>query len=177
MGKKGGFLRYADGMDKLLLVFGTLGCIGDGLQTSVTMLVLGSLIDDYADHTSASDNAAFNHTVDKVIICNQYFCSMLLGCSINRRHLTNDIHCFLSMLSGCSILPLEWACLLLLVTISAIPAHLVICSILTMHIQNISHVVISLEKTRKRAHVSVRKRVIFFHWTLRRNHTYKALGL
>ncbi|KAI9116915.1 hypothetical protein K1719_011914 [Acacia pycnantha] len=65
MGKKGGFLRYADRVDKLLLLFGTLGCIVDGLQTSITMLVLGSLIDDYANHTSDSENDAFKHSVDK----------------------------------------------------------------------------------------------------------------
>lgn len=68
MGKNnGGFLRYADGLDKLLLLFGTLGCVGDGLQTSVTMLVLGSLIDDYANHhTSGTENdASFMHSVDK----------------------------------------------------------------------------------------------------------------
>ncbi|KAG4975375.1 hypothetical protein JHK87_032196 [Glycine soja] len=48
MGSKGGFFRYADGFDKLLLLFGTLGCIGGGLQTPMTMLALGSLINDYA---------------------------------------------------------------------------------------------------------------------------------
>ncbi|KAG5146962.1 hypothetical protein JHK84_032505 [Glycine max] len=49
MGSKGGFFRYADGFDKLLLLFGTLGCIGGGLQTPMTMLALGSLINDYAE--------------------------------------------------------------------------------------------------------------------------------
>lgn len=76
MGKKGGFLRYADGVDKLLLVVGTLGCLGDGLQTPITMLVLGSLINDYAAHTSASHNAAFNHTVDKVFHAVQIYNAM-----------------------------------------------------------------------------------------------------
>lgn len=48
MGSKDGFFRYADGFDKLLLLFGTLGCIGGGLQTPMTMLALSSLINDYA---------------------------------------------------------------------------------------------------------------------------------
>ncbi|KAJ1392852.1 P-loop containing nucleoside triphosphate hydrolase [Sesbania bispinosa] len=59
MGSKGGIFRYADGGDKLLLLFGTLGCIGDGLQTPLTMLVLGSLIDDYA---GGSEHSVSNHT-------------------------------------------------------------------------------------------------------------------
>lgn len=62
---KGGIFRYADGVDKLLLLFGTLGCIGDGLQTPMTMLVLGSLIDDYA---GGSQHSVTNDTIDKVII-------------------------------------------------------------------------------------------------------------
>ncbi|XP_004502504.1 putative multidrug resistance protein isoform X1 [Cicer arietinum] len=62
MGSKGGFLRYADGVDKFLLLFGTLGCIGDGIQTPMTMLVLGSLIDDYA---SGSQHTISIHTINK----------------------------------------------------------------------------------------------------------------
>lgn len=64
MGSKDGFFRYADGFDKLLLLFGTLGCIGGGLQTPMTMLVLGSLIDDYA---GGSGHSVSNHVIDKVI--------------------------------------------------------------------------------------------------------------
>ncbi|KAG4923145.1 hypothetical protein GLYMA_18G012700v4 [Glycine max] len=62
MGSKDGFFRYADGFDKLLLLFGTLGCIGGGLQTPMTMLVLGSLIDDYA---GGSGHSVSNHVIDK----------------------------------------------------------------------------------------------------------------
>lgn len=65
MGNKGGFLRYADGVDKLLLFFGTLGCIGDGIQTPLTMLVLGSLIDDYA--RGGSEHIVSIHNINKVI--------------------------------------------------------------------------------------------------------------
>ncbi|KAI5406157.1 putative multidrug resistance protein [Lathyrus oleraceus] len=63
MGNKGGFFRYADGVDKFLLLFGTLGCIGDGIQTPLTMLVLGSLIDDYA--RGGSQHTVSIHTINK----------------------------------------------------------------------------------------------------------------
>lgn len=66
MGNKGGFFRYADGADKLLLFFGTLGCIGDGIQTPLTMLVLGSLIDDYA--RGGSQHSVSIQTINKVAI-------------------------------------------------------------------------------------------------------------
>lgn len=66
MGNKGGFFRYADGVDKFLLLFGTLGCIGDGIQTPLTMLVLGSLIDDYA--RGGSQHTVSIHTINKVTI-------------------------------------------------------------------------------------------------------------
>ncbi|CAL8994105.1 unnamed protein product, partial [Prunus brigantina] len=47
MAKKGGIFRYADGVDKLLLVLGTLGSIGDGLMTPLMMLVLSRVINEY----------------------------------------------------------------------------------------------------------------------------------
>ncbi|MED6138198.1 hypothetical protein PIB30_072037 [Stylosanthes scabra] len=62
MGKKSGLFSYADGVDKLLLLFGTLGCIGDGLQTPITMFVFGSLINDYA---SGSGDSVPKHIIDK----------------------------------------------------------------------------------------------------------------
>ncbi|ONI30270.1 hypothetical protein PRUPE_1G241100 [Prunus persica] len=47
MAKKGGIFRYADGVDKLLLVLGTLGSTGDGLMTPLMMLVLSRVINEY----------------------------------------------------------------------------------------------------------------------------------
>ncbi|XP_059662528.1 ABC transporter B family member 15-like [Cornus florida] len=47
MGRKDGMFRYADGVDKLLMFFGTLGCIGDGLQVPLTMYALSYVINDY----------------------------------------------------------------------------------------------------------------------------------
>lgn len=62
MGKKGGIFRYADGVDKLLMVFGTLGSIGDGLMTPLTMFVLSRVINEYGGATLSFSN----EVVDKV---------------------------------------------------------------------------------------------------------------
>ncbi|KAE9592964.1 putative xenobiotic-transporting ATPase [Lupinus albus] len=44
--------RYADGMDKLLMLFGTLGSIGDGLQNPLMMYILSDVINAYGDKNS-----------------------------------------------------------------------------------------------------------------------------
>lgn len=65
MGKKSGIFRYADGVDKLVMCLGTLGCIGDGLMTPLNMFILSAIIDDYG----GADDASFtNEIVDKVCI-------------------------------------------------------------------------------------------------------------
>ncbi|KAK6242192.1 hypothetical protein SCA6_007581 [Theobroma cacao] len=62
MGSKGGGLfRYADGTDKLLLLFGTLGSIGDGMMSPVNMYILSGALNDYG----ASDQSFSNETADK----------------------------------------------------------------------------------------------------------------
>lgn len=53
MGSNNGMFRYADGVDKLLMTFGTLGSIGDGLQIPLTMFVLSDVINTYANPTGA----------------------------------------------------------------------------------------------------------------------------
>lgn len=60
--KSGSFFRYADRIDKLLMLFGTLGSIGDGMMTPVTMLLLSDLINEYGSPNSAPSN----DKVDKV---------------------------------------------------------------------------------------------------------------
>ncbi|KAH0991776.1 hypothetical protein GBA52_003259 [Prunus armeniaca] len=47
MGSKGSLFGYADDIDRLLLFFGTLGSIGDGSVTPLTMVVLGGMINEY----------------------------------------------------------------------------------------------------------------------------------
>lgn len=59
----GHLFRYSDGLDKLLLIFGTLGSIGDGLMTPLTMLVLSGLINEYGGISGISFS---NDIVNKV---------------------------------------------------------------------------------------------------------------
>ncbi|XVE50543.1 hypothetical protein DITRI_Ditri01bG0171200 [Diplodiscus trichospermus] len=61
MAAKNGMCRYADGVDKLLMFFGTLGSIGDGLQYPLTMFVLSKVINEYGNPNSKPSN----DTVDK----------------------------------------------------------------------------------------------------------------
>ncbi|CAK9176017.1 unnamed protein product [Ilex paraguariensis] len=62
MGDKSGIFRCADGIDKLLMLFGTLGSIGDGIMSPLTMLVLSGAINDYG----GADLSISNHVVDKL---------------------------------------------------------------------------------------------------------------
>ncbi|KAL4328197.1 hypothetical protein AHAS_Ahas13G0176000 [Arachis hypogaea] len=41
--------RYADGVDKFLMLFGTMGSIGDGLQNPLMMYILSDVINAYGD--------------------------------------------------------------------------------------------------------------------------------
>lgn len=62
MGSKGSLFRYADGVDKLLMFFGVIGSIGDGLITPLVMAVLSGLIDSYG----SEDISISNELVNKV---------------------------------------------------------------------------------------------------------------
>lgn len=62
--KKSGLFRYADGVDKFLLLLGSLGSIGDGLTTPLTMLVLSGMINQYS---RSNPNTFSNQVVDKVL--------------------------------------------------------------------------------------------------------------
>lgn len=64
MGGKGNMFQYADGKDKLLMFFGALGSIGDGLQYPLTMFVLSHVINEYG----SSSTSLSKDTVDQVII-------------------------------------------------------------------------------------------------------------
>lgn len=65
MGSKVGPLRYADRLDKLLLLFGTMGCIGEGMMIPITMLVLSDEISNYGTAASAQNTLSIP-VVDKV---------------------------------------------------------------------------------------------------------------
>ncbi|XP_050216612.1 putative multidrug resistance protein [Mercurialis annua] len=49
MGGKDGMFRYADSTDKLLMLFGALGSIGDGLQYPLMMYVLSHVINEFGN--------------------------------------------------------------------------------------------------------------------------------
>ncbi|XP_074326257.1 putative multidrug resistance protein [Apium graveolens] len=47
-----GMLRYTDGIDKMLLFFGTIGCIGEGMMIPATMFILSDEITSYGQSDS-----------------------------------------------------------------------------------------------------------------------------
>lgn len=55
-----GMFRYADGTDKLLMVAGSLGSMGDGLQIPLMMFVLSDVINGYADPNATVSIATVN---------------------------------------------------------------------------------------------------------------------
>lgn len=67
--------RYADGVDKLLMIFGFLGSIGDGLQHPLTMYVLSSVIDEYGKPGASLSM----ETVNKVNLCFYRFSDMFFS--------------------------------------------------------------------------------------------------
>ena len=60
MGSKQGMFSYADGKDKLLMLAGTLGSIGDGLQVPLMMFVLSDVINSYANPDARVSLATVN---------------------------------------------------------------------------------------------------------------------
>ncbi|KAK6922316.1 ABC transporter-like, ATP-binding domain [Dillenia turbinata] len=60
MGSKGGLFHYADGVDKLVMLLGTLGGIGDGLMTPLTMFVLSEVINEYGEAMDSFSNQIVN---------------------------------------------------------------------------------------------------------------------
>ncbi|KAH0743004.1 hypothetical protein KY290_030997 [Solanum tuberosum] len=61
MGGKYGLFQYADRIDKLLMLLGLLGSIGDGVMTPLNMIILSSLIDDFG----TADDSFSNKIVDE----------------------------------------------------------------------------------------------------------------
>ncbi|KAL6218667.1 hypothetical protein ACLB2K_011877 [Fragaria x ananassa] len=58
----------SDGVDKLLMVFGTLGSIGDGLMTPLTMFVLSRVINEYGAATLTFSNDIIDEYSLKLLI-------------------------------------------------------------------------------------------------------------
>ncbi|KAE8667230.1 putative F-box and wd40 domain protein [Hibiscus syriacus] len=84
-----GLFRYADGIDKLLLFFGTLGSIGDGMMSHVNMYILSGALNDYG-----SANQSFsNDVVDKYAL-RLLYSAIGVGISafIGNLYVTSDVH-------------------------------------------------------------------------------------
>ncbi|XP_015572248.1 ABC transporter B family member 15 [Ricinus communis] len=65
MGTKGNLFRCIDWTDKILMLTGTLGSIGDGLLTPLTMFTLSGLINDYATSESGTSISLSIEVVNK----------------------------------------------------------------------------------------------------------------
>lgn len=71
--KSRGMFYYADGIDKVLMLFGTLGCLGDALMSPLTMIILSGILNEYGSGgVSISDDV-----VNKVCIY-QYMNTFLI---------------------------------------------------------------------------------------------------
>lgn len=66
MAKSNGIFRYADRSDKLLMFFGTLGSIGDGLQVPLMMYVLSDVINQYGLVSKDRGVSISMHSVNQV---------------------------------------------------------------------------------------------------------------
>lgn len=72
---KDSMFRFADGKDKLLMLLGTMGSIGDGLQYPLMMYVLSNVINDYGN---PAKSLLSNDDVDQVA-SPAYFATKILS--------------------------------------------------------------------------------------------------
>lgn len=66
--KHNGIFRYADRSDKLLMLLGTLGSMGDGLQIPLMMYVLSDVINAYGVVSKDLNTQISMASVNKVLI-------------------------------------------------------------------------------------------------------------
>lgn len=66
--KNNGIFRYADRSDKLLMLLGTLGSMGDGLQIPLMMYVLSDVINAYGVVSKDLNTQISMASVNKVLI-------------------------------------------------------------------------------------------------------------
>lgn len=60
--------RYADWIDILLMLFGTVGAIGDGMSTNCLLVYVSRLFNSLGYGTnSPQNNGKFMHEIEKVI--------------------------------------------------------------------------------------------------------------
>ncbi|GAB2237714.1 hypothetical protein Droror1_Dr00015616 [Drosera rotundifolia] len=66
----GGSMRtifmHSDGFDRLLMVLGSVGSIGDGLTLPVTLIVTGKLINNIGESSKFGSGVSFSHSVDNI---------------------------------------------------------------------------------------------------------------
>ena len=67
-----GLFKFADRVDVLLMVLGTLGAIGDGCSTNLLLIfasdVMNSLGHGHAQQQSSAMSAHFMHDIEKVSV-------------------------------------------------------------------------------------------------------------
>ncbi|XP_050207914.1 ABC transporter B family member 15-like [Mercurialis annua] len=76
----GSLFRYTDWIDKLLMLIGTLGSIGDGLLTPLNMYTLSGLFNEYATSESGSSVTLTIEVVDKYSL-RLLYCATFVGIS------------------------------------------------------------------------------------------------
>uniref|UniRef100_A0A7N0VGP3 Uncharacterized protein n=2 Tax=Kalanchoe fedtschenkoi TaxID=63787 RepID=A0A7N0VGP3_KALFE len=62
-----GIFRYADHVDKLFLLFGVIGSIGEGLMSPLTMIVLSDTINDFGSGNSSISNQVIDEHAFKLL--------------------------------------------------------------------------------------------------------------
>lgn len=67
---KQGMFRFADKKDKMLMFFGTLGSMGDGLQIPLMMFVLSDVINDYGNLSNSVSMKTVNKVIQRLISFN-----------------------------------------------------------------------------------------------------------
>ncbi|XP_068642203.1 putative multidrug resistance protein [Aristolochia californica] len=76
--------RHADGIDRLLMLFGVLGSMGDGLTTPIMLFVTSKIMNNLGAGPS-DDPSSFRHLIDKnsvnllFLACGTWFASFLEG--------------------------------------------------------------------------------------------------
>lgn len=67
--------KYSDSKDMLLMLLGSLGCFADGSSTPLIMLVVSTIMNNYAAHSSLTLNE-INKVCSQCFIA-RYICNLL----------------------------------------------------------------------------------------------------
>lgn len=61
--------RYADSLDILLMLFGTIGAVGDGVSTNCLLVYVSRLFNSLGYGKTPQNHANFLQEIEKVAIC------------------------------------------------------------------------------------------------------------